>query len=426
MALTSGVATAGLLTYGLIGLAIFAFILIVLEDVIHLNKAKSTLFLGTLSWLLLFMFGEQLHLHNIPERLNENILEIATLWLFLMAAMTFVAYLNSKGLIRVVIYRVLPRKISERKLLLLTGGFAFIFSSLADNITATLVSVALLMSLDLPPKKLVRMAVLVVFSVNSGGVSLITGDVTTLMIFMANKVEIQHLLLLVVPAMLSVLGLALLLSIGMNGTLEITPDPTRVRRLDTLIAGLFLLTIIGTIIGNIIFSIPPLLTFLFGLSILFLVGHWGTQSESQERYILDYIRIIEYDTLLFFLGILLIVGMFKEIGALSALPLLYAEVPILAANYLTGLFSALIDNVPLTAAVLKADINMAPGEWLAFTYAAGVGGSLLVIGSAAGIIALSKVAALNFISYLKYAPLLLLAYSGGYLMAYQMGHWFLH
>ena len=96
---------------------------------------------------------------------------------FLLAAMTFVVYLNKKGLIESLIYRFLPQQISERKLLFFIALFAFAFSSLADNITATLISIALILSLKLETKKTIRFATVVVFAVNSGGVAMITGDV---------------------------------------------------------------------------------------------------------------------------------------------------------------------------------------------------------------------------------------------------------
>merc|ERR1711879_446597 len=147
------------------------------------------------SWVLLFIYADK-QTHDVGAGLQENIGEIAGLWLFLLAAMTFVVYLNKKGMIETLIYRVLPREITEKRLLLLTGAFAFIFSSLADNITATLISITLILSLNLPTRKMLRFATLVVFAVNSGGVAMITGDVTTLMIFLADKVSITHLLML--------------------------------------------------------------------------------------------------------------------------------------------------------------------------------------------------------------------------------------
>ena len=122
----------------LIGLAFVALLSIIFEEVIHVNKAKSTLFLGSLAWILVFLFPETgVSAEELRHKLDENILEIAGLWLFLMAAMTFVAFLNQQGLIETLIYKMLPRRISERKLMFLVAVFAFVFSSLCDNITAT-------------------------------------------------------------------------------------------------------------------------------------------------------------------------------------------------------------------------------------------------------------------------------------------------
>ena len=118
--------------------------------------------------------------------------------------------------------------------------------------------------------------------------------------------------------------------------------------------------------------------------------------------------------MLFFLGILLIVGVLKKLHVLDQIAVVYQYLPTSVANYLMGISSALIDNVPLTAAVIKAGIDMSPSEWLAITYAMGVGGSLLVIGSAAGIIAMSKIKELSFLSYLSMFVNLLIAYSVGY------------
>ncbi|MEO2281939.1 sodium:proton antiporter NhaD [Pseudoalteromonas pernae] len=400
-----------------------AFVLIVVEDVIHVNKAKTTLFFGTLCWIILFI--SPLHGHSvdhIKHELNENILEIATLWLFLMAAMTFVAYLNSKGFIQNLVQRVLPSAISERKLMFLIAGFAFLFSSISDNITATLVSLAVVMSLKLDGRKLVKYATLIIFAVNSGGVSLITGDVTTLMIFLADKVTIGNLLLLVAPAALSVLILATLLSMKMNGTVTFSlGEKKRIEKTDITIAAIFLSTIVGTLTLSVMYQIPPLLTFLFGLSLMFLTAQFLMRKKDVNKKIIDFIREIEYDTLLFFVGVLLLVGALKEVGVLAQFTHLYEVLAPNQANYLMGLLSAAVDNVPLTAALLKADIQMDTQNWLAFTYATGVGGSMLVIGSAAGIIAMSKVRDLTFGSYLRNTFYLLIAYSVGYVGSYAMG-----
>lgn len=413
-----------ILDYTLIVLALLALLGVIFEEFTHINKAKVTLFFGTLSWMLLFAFSrspEQTTL--VSTGLAESIAEIAGLWLFLVAAMTFVAYLNKKGLIENLIFLIMPRKVSERGLLLLTGLFCFVFSSLADNITATLVSCTLILSLNLNLRKRIKFITLVVFAVNSGGVALITGDVTTLMIFLAGKVAILSLLTLAIPALLTVLILAVLLGRGLSGQVVLESKNTVVRRVDIVIGILFLSTIFVTISGNVIFSIPPVLTFLFGLSIMFLVSRFMS-SDSDLDPILEYVRAIEFETLLFFLGILLIVGMLKEIEALNSMVAIYEVLPPVFANYLMGIFSAIIDNVPLTAALLKSGISMSTGEWLGLTYSVGVGGSLLVIGSAAGIVAMSKIPGLTFVTYLRYFLQLFLAYTLGYAGVVLMGQWF--
>jgi Na+/H+ antiporter NhaD/arsenite permease-like protein len=398
----------------ILGLGILAFVLIILEDVIHVNKAKTALFFGTLCWILAFIFpGDRNGSLHINEQLNENLLEIATLWLFLMSTMTFVAYLNSKGFISQLIQRIVPAEISERRLMFIVAAFAYVFSSFADNVTATLVSIAIIASIAMEARKRIKYATLIIFAVNSGGVSLITGDVTTLMFFLAGKVTIANLLLLVIPAMFAVMVLALILSIGMNEKLVIEKSKKPIEKTDAIIGGIFLATIISTLALNIIYHVPPVLTFLFGLGIMFMSAQFLLRKKATQS-ILNYIREVEFETLLFFLGVLLIVGILKEIGVLANITKLYEYLPPIQANYMIGLISALIDNVPLTAALLKAGLSMPSKEWLLLTYATGVGGSILVIGSAAGIIAMSKVKELTFGSYFKMSGYLLFAYSLGY------------
>lgn len=406
----------------LILMAIAAFLGVVFEEVIHVNKAKIVLFFGALAWLVLFVAApDDVFRERVQAALNHNITDIASLWLFLLATMTFVAYLNKKGLIENIIYSILPAHITERKLLFLTGLFCFVFSSIADNITATLVSIALVVSLNLELRKTLRFATLVVFAVNSGGVAMITGDVTTLMIFLANKVEITHLLLLAFPALLAVLLLAGLLSVGLSGEVMIQKSALKpIRGVDKVIAMIFLATIFGTILGSLLFSIPPVLSFLTGLAIMFLVARFFNEDIDNDP-ILEYIRAIEFETLLFFLGVLLLVGMLQFIGVLQGLTAVYDVLPTLAANFLMGMLSALIDNVPLTAALLKSDLQMSTAEWMGLTYAVGVGGSLLIIGSAAGIVAMSKVPGLTFMTYLRSFGLLLMAFAFGFLAVYGVG-----
>ena len=406
----------------IIGLAFIGLLSVIFEELIHVNKAQSVLFLGTLSWILLFIASnhDQTHHDTIIKGLHENIAEIAGLWLFLLAAMTFVVYLNKKGLIESLIYRFLPKHMKERSLLAFIALFAFCFSSLADNITATLICIALILSLKMPLDKTIRFSTVTVFAVNSGGVAMITGDVTTLMIFLSGKAAITDLLLLALPSVLAVTSLIILMGYSLKDTVSLPFQADNHEPIDVAIAVVFILTILNTILCNILFNIPPVLSFLFGLSVMFLLARFFGE-DTQKQPILDYIRQIEFDTLLFFLGILLIVGALKEIDALTSFVAVYELMPTWLANYVMGLLSSLIDNVPLTAALLKSDVVMSPAEWLGLTYAVGVGGSLLIIGSAAGIVAMSKVKGLTFLVYLKFFFALILAYTLGYLGVILLG-----
>lgn len=398
----------------LISLAVLALLSIIFEEVTHLNKAKTTLFLGCISWIVLFVSaGDAGHEKIVETELNENLLEIATLWLFLMSTMTFVAYLNAKGMIQILVHKLFPQRVSVRMLMIQVAFFSLVLSAICDNVTATLVSLGLLTTFKLDSQMRRRMAVLIIFAVNSGGVALITGDVTTLMIFLGGHVQMSELLILFLPAAVSVMLLAVLFSLKAEGHVSTTPIKRDYHKVDVVIAIIFFSTIVATMALNVLFGIPPVLTFLTGLSVMFLVGH-TTRTNKEELQILEYIRQVEFDTLLFFLGILLLVGMLKEIGTLDLLTQVYAQFDPNISNFVTGIGSALLDNVPLTAALLKAEPILNTPEWLGLTYSVGVGGSLLVIGSAAGIIAMSKVKELTFVSYLRYVPALLLCYSLGY------------
>ena len=397
----------------LITLAVLALLSIVFEEVTHINKAKTTLFFGCISWITLFVAADGHQQEAINHHLEENLLEIATLWLFLMSTMTFVAYLNAKGIIQMAVQRLFPAKASAKVLMFLVALFSLILSAICDNVTATLVSLALVQSLELPKRAKMKMAVLSVFAVNSGGVALITGDVTTLMIFLDGHVAMGQLITLLLPASLSVLFLAAIFATRVSGKITTVPAARDYDSVDIVIAGIFFSTIVATMLMNVLFGVPPVLTFLTGLSFMFLVGRLY-RSDKEERKMLEYVREIEFDTLLFFLGILLLVGMLKEIGILTMVTEIYAQFDPNISNYVAGIGSALLDNVPLTAALLKAHPELTTPEWLGLTYAVGVGGSLLVIGSAAGIIAMSKMKELTFISYMRYIPALLLAYTLGY------------
>ena len=405
----------------MIALAVIALLTIVFEDFTGINKAKTTLFLGCFAWVCLFVAATTPHQTQIVvNELNDNLLEIATLWLFLMSTMTFVAYLNAKGMIQVIVQKIFPSQITIRKLMIGVSLFALILSTFCDNVTASLVTLGLVSTFKLSSEIKLKMAVLIIFAVNSGGVALITGDVTTLMIFLSGHVKMSELVTLIVPAATSVVILSFLFSYNIKGSVSTEKVERSYNKVDVVITVLFFSTIVLTMLLNILFSIPPVLTFLTGLSIMFMVATLAHPKRDEVK-VLEYIRQIEFDTLLFFLGILLIVGMLKEIGILDTLASVYSQHNPNYSNFFTGMFSALLDNVPLTAALLKADPTLSTAQWLGLTYGVGVGGSLLVIGSAAGVVVMSRVKELTFASHAKFFPLLFICYVIGYVLSVVVG-----
>lgn len=176
-------------------LFVLALLFIVFADNLAIEKYKSVMFFGCLAWLILWVNGssEPKIISRIKHEFEEHILEIALLWLFLISAMTFIAYLEKRGWFEKMVLKFLPETISEKKLLLVIGFFTFIFSGLADNMTTTLVALTVILSIlknrDNSTKEL--FAVFTVFTANVGGLPLITGDVTTLMIFVSGVISMK-------------------------------------------------------------------------------------------------------------------------------------------------------------------------------------------------------------------------------------------
>jgi len=406
-----------------LGLSLVGFAFIIFEEKLSLEKFKSALFFGAFAWIFILvdahLAGKEVF-HLAENEFNHVILEVAMLWLFLISAMTFVAYLDKRGFISLFVLKKLPTQMTDKNFMFLLGGFTFLISGVADNLTATLVALTIMLKVmeksNITSK--IKVSVYVIFAANAGGLPLITGDITTLMIFIAGKIQMFDLLKLYVPAVISTLILFFFLSKGMDEKKVLVRDNSQINELDKKIAIIFGFTIIAILLGHVLFHLPPVLTFLAGLSLMFIIiAHEKIKSKS-EMNVLDYIRHIEFDALFFFLGVLMLVGAVKEVGLLKEVAGLYNIVDKNVASFLIGIVSAVVDNIPITAAMLKAELPLNEKEWMLLTYAVGVGGSLLAIGSAAGVVAMSKVKELTFGSYLRYTPYVFVAYLVGFIITY--------
>lgn len=405
------------------GMFLVAFIAIIFEERLGFEKYKTSLFFGIMAWVLLLIQGSIAGTEVFKKAENafhEYILEISMLWLFLISAMTFVAYLDKRAWIEKTVMKALPKELSVKKFLFVIGAFTFLFSGIADNLTATLVALSIVLAImkNMSTDTLIRFAVMVIFSANAGGLPLITGDVTTLMIFVEGKVQMMDLLWLYVPAAIITFLLYLYLARGMEGEIRVDKNIGRLDPLDSKIAVIFAFTIVAILAGHVAFHLPPVLVFLTGLSVMFLVIAHDKKKTKNEIAILDFVRHVEFDALFFFLGVLLLVGALKEVGVLGKLAIIYEVVHPLIATFLIGVLSAVVDNIPITAAMLKADLPLDKSGWMLMTYAVGVGGSILVIGSAAGVVAMSKVRGLTFGAYMKYTPAVFVMYGLGFGITY--------
>lgn len=408
-----------ILQFIVLGLFLIAFAAIVFEEHLKYEKFKTSLFFGAIAWVLILVNGSitgETAFLKVEHSFHEYFLEIAVLWLFLISAMTFVAYLDKREFIENSIKKALPKHLSEKKFLFIIGSFTFIFSGVADNLTATLVALSIVIATmkNASSETLIKYAVMIIFAANAGGLPLITGDVTTLMIFVAGKISMIELLKLYIPALIITLVLYFYLAKSMSGNIIIDKSNIVINKLDAKIAAIFLLTIICILLGHVLFHLPPVLVFLTGLSVMFLVIAKDKKLTKNEIKVLDFVEKVEFDALFFFLGVLLLVGALKEVGILGKLALIYGIIPPEIATFSIGLLSAIVDNIPITAAMLKADLPIDEKGWMLMTYAVGIGGSLLVIGSAAGVVAMSKVKNLSFGAYLKFTPMIFAVYSLGF------------
>jgi Na+/H+ antiporter NhaD/arsenite permease-like protein len=416
-----------ILQFVILGLFLIAFASIIFEEHIGYEKYKTSMFFGTIAWILILINGSingKNDFMKVEHAFHEYFLEIAMLWLFLISAMTFVAYLDKRGFIEKSVVKALPESLSEKKFLFIIASFTFLFSGIADNLTATLVALSIVIAMmkNASSETLVRFGVMIIFAANAGGLPLITGDVTTLMIFVAGKINMIELLVLYIPAFVTTMVLYLYLAKPLNGNIFVKKENLAINPLDTKIAVLFIFTIIAILAGHVAFHLPPVLVFLTGLSLMFLLIAKDKKMTKSEIKALDYVEKVEFDALFFFLGVLLLVGALKEVGMLGKLAILYDLIPAEAATFAIGMLSAVVDNIPITAAMLKADLPIDDHGWMLMTYAVGIGGSLLVIGSAAGVVAMSKVKELSFGAYLKFTPVIFGVYSLGFGITYIVAH----
>ena len=383
---------------GFAALAIFAlaYLLVIAEEAIQLRKSKPVVVAAGLIWIVIALAYARLGLaHEIEAGLRRVFLEYAELLLFLLVAMTYVNALEERRVFDVLRARLVRAGLSYRALFWTMGGLAFVISPFADNLTTALVICAVAIALGREAPRFVALSSInIVVGANAGGAFSPFGDITTLMVWQKGVVPFQDFFRLFVPSVVNFAVPALLMHFAVpRGRPAPQRDRVGLKIGARRIAVFFALTIITAIVVHSFLQLPAVIGMMTGLGYLQLLDYFlqlrGRRRGAESDYtfnVFHRLANVEWDTLLFFYGVMMCVGALGLLGYLTSTShLLYGGLGATAANVLIGLVSAVLDNIPLMYAVLTMQPDMPLGQWLLITLTTGVGGSLLSIGSAAGV-----------------------------------------
>ena len=427
-------------TIGYICLAIFAiaYILVIGEEYLHLRKSKPVLLAAGLIWILIAIsyYGtEQSAL--IEGALRHNLLEYAELLLFLLVAMTYIAALEERRLFDALRVWLVSKGLGFRQLFWTTGFLAFFISPIADNLTTALVMCAVILAVAGNNTSFVSMGCInIVVAANAGGAFSPFGDITTLMVWQKGIVQFEQFFVLFIPSLINFLVPAIIMSFFVSNEKPSMPEErVELKRGARRIVGLFLATVATAILCHSLLHLPPVFGMMTGLAYLqffaFYLKKTLPKSLEKKRQIhsndpeklshLDNIRPFEFfshvqraewDTLMFFYGVVMCVGGLGFLGYLGLVSdIMYNQWDPLYANITVGVLSAIVDNIPVMFAVLTMLPDMDLGQWLLVTLTAGVGGSLLSVGSAAGVALMGQASGkYTFFGHLKWTPVIALGY----------------
>lgn len=384
---------------------VVGYYFIATEEKYHINKAKPALFAGTFMFIVIagyYAIGGH-SLAPVEHEVEHLILEIAEIFFFLYVAMTFIEALIERGVFNSLKSNLLTKGYDNKKLFWVTGALAFFISPVADNLTTALILSTVLVTISKDKAFLVPGAVNIVVAANAGGAWSPFGDITTLMAWSAEKGHFIDFLFLFPASVLGWLATAALLSRYVpEGHPPVAKEGGEVKGMQKgakIVIALGVFTIASAVLGKQLLHLPPMWGMLFGLSLLKLYSYRLKRKHKQDIKIYEAIAKVENDTLLFFFGILAAVGALHFAGFLDYAVKLYHHVDATGAisgfdptyvNIGVGFLSAIVDNVPVMSAVLKASPDMDLSQWMLVTLTAGVGGSLISFGSAAGVGVMGK------------------------------------
>jgi len=424
---------------------IIAYSLVIFEETIHLRKSKPMIIAAGIIWLLVAIAYAQIdNTEHLEEVFGHNLLEFAELFLFLLAAMTYINTMEERGVFELLRVWLVSQGFTLRKIFWVTGLLAFLISPLADNLTTALLMSTVVLTVAANNPKFITVACInIVVAANAGGVFSPFGDITTLMIWQHGALGFGQFFVLVIPSIINWLVPATIMSFTVPTTQpEQTNEKAELKHGAWVVVGLFILTITMAVLTHNVLHLPPVLGMMTGLGILKLFGYYlqkrdqnfntqmsevsgdsalslqTTGSQKHPYDIYQNLERAEWDTLMFFYGIIMCVGGLGAFGYLViGSDLIYGGLGHTSANILVGFASAIIDNIPVMFAVLEMNPTMNEGQWLLVTLTAGAGGSMLSIGSAAGVAVMGQARGIyTFFSHLKWAWAIALGYAASILM----------
>jgi Na+/H+ antiporter NhaD/arsenite permease-like protein len=409
--------------FGYLALGIFvtAYLLVILEETTELRKSKPVLMAAGLIWALIGMaytaagMGEKAELEA-----QHVIMEYGELFLFLLVAITYVNTLEERRVFDVLRVKLTQRNLSYRSLFWLTGTLSFFLSSVLDNLTTALIMGAVVLAIGKKSPKFIAISCIsIVVAANAGGAFSPFGDITTLMVWQKGKLAFFEFFALFVPSLLNWLVPALIMQLAVPAEKpEAATDIVHAKPGANGVIILFALTIATAVAFRNFLHLPPALGMMLGLGYLQIWSYFlqrrGAAQQNSDMVLNSFKQIerVEWDTLLFFFGIIFAVGGLGVMGYLAmASQYLYVDLGPTTANIAIGVLSAIVDNIPLMFAVLTMDPVMSHGQWLLITLTTGVGGSLLSIGSAAGVALMGQAQGhYTFMSHLKWTWAVALGY----------------
>jgi Na+/H+ antiporter NhaD/arsenite permease-like protein len=418
---------------------VIAYAAIALEHPLKVNKSASALIGAGLLWTIYAMStGDHL---LVSKQLGESLMGTAQIVFFLMGAMTIVEVVDAHNGFEVITSRIKTTKLSS--LMWLVGFVTFFLSAVLDNLTTTIVMISLMKKLLDKHDDRLFFAGMIVVAANAGGAWTPIGDVTTTMLWIGGQITTLAIMKGVfIASMINLIAPLVAVSWMLKGREVVSPpqvEDSGLLQTTSFERNLMFCMGLGTLIAVPIFKsvthLPPFLGILFGLGLLWLVGeliHRNKEDDDKHHLTLVHaLQKIDMTSIVFFIGILLAVATLEHTHILTNLAAWLNKVVGREDVIVTiiGLASAIVDNVPLVAASMGMySLAQYPPDsflWEFMAYCAGTGGSILIIGSAAGVAAMG-LEKIHFFWYAKrIAPLALIGYFGGvvaYIVQYRMFH----